>query len=182
MNHYIFVRHGQSVANAKKVIAGVSDVPLTKDGVAQAKQVAKELKDYKIDVAYYSSLLRAKQTMNIIAKTIKGLTVVSADQLKERNYGKFEGVPYDNMNQDPQGLLFWDVVQNVQVQNAETVKEYYEKVQNFFNNLSKKHQNQTILVVAHGGVFRVIQHMLNPKENDLLKHNIPNTKLIEFDL
>lgn len=182
MNHYIFVRHGESVANANKVIAGVTNVALSPNGIEQAKELAKALQGVQIDMAVCSTLLRAKQTMQTLNSSLNLPTTYHND-LCERNYGKFEGQVYDKMNNDPQGVAFWQLEQNVQVKDAETVQDYYNKVKSFFEALGQTHQNKTILIVAHGGVYRVLHHMLHPKEGtDLLKYHTPNTTPIYFDM
>ena len=89
MNHIIFIRHGQSLANHNKVIAGITDIGLTQNGFVQAKNIVHELLNKNIDVIICSPLLRAKQTCETINAVLQIKTVLYDKRLQERNYGKF---------------------------------------------------------------------------------------------
>ena len=57
---YIFVRHGKTHFNEIQLKQGWCDSPLTKQGIKEIENMAEQLKDYKIDAAYTSPILRAK--------------------------------------------------------------------------------------------------------------------------
>lgn len=88
----IFVRHGQSEANLKK-IAG-TDSPLTDKGRDQAQKTAENLKGRKITKVLCSELERAKETAEIIAAQF-GAEVEVWPDLREADYGTFEGQTVD---------------------------------------------------------------------------------------
>lgn len=50
MNKFTFVRHAQSQANLEGIIAGITDVKLTDEGILQAKEVAKILSTKQFDL------------------------------------------------------------------------------------------------------------------------------------
>ncbi len=60
------MRHGQSTYNLENRFTGWLDVPLSNEGIEEAKEAAIKLKEYKIDVAYTSTLKRAVDTLKII--------------------------------------------------------------------------------------------------------------------
>ena len=62
------MRHGQTLFNVRRRIQGWCDSPLTKQGIKEIENMAEQLKDYKIDAAYTSPILRAKYTAQIILK------------------------------------------------------------------------------------------------------------------
>ena len=62
------MRHGQTLFNVRRKIQGWCDSPLTKQGIKEIENMAEQLKDYKIDAAYTSPILRAKNTAQIILK------------------------------------------------------------------------------------------------------------------
>ena len=64
----ILVRHGETTYNAQKRYQGFLDIPLNENGLAQAKLLAKSLKDYPIDVFIASPLQRAYVTPNLSPK------------------------------------------------------------------------------------------------------------------
>lgn len=97
MIDFIFVRHGQSQANANKEIA-TDDSPLTAQGIEQAKITAREVKDLGVVQIASSPLIRAQQTAEIIAGEL-GIDlshVKVLEELKERDLGDLKGKPKDH--------------------------------------------------------------------------------------
>ncbi|MDP1706272.1 MAG: histidine phosphatase family protein [bacterium] len=94
MDHLYFVRHGQSVANANKIIAD-ADSLLTQLGLSQAKEAAGLLKSLDIDLIISSPMTRAKETAEVIAESIgyDKSKILTIDDLKERGLGDLENEP-----------------------------------------------------------------------------------------
>ena len=65
---YIFVRHGKTHFNEIQLKQGWGASPLTKQGIKEIENMAEQLKDYTIDAAYTSPILRAKHTAQMILK------------------------------------------------------------------------------------------------------------------
>jgi uncharacterized phosphatase len=90
-NKFIFVRHGQSEANAAKLIADESH-PLTETGKDQARKTGVELKNKGIQKIVCSPMIRAHQTAEMIAKELgyplENIQIIN--ELHERRFGKFE--------------------------------------------------------------------------------------------
>ena len=57
---FYIVRHGETVYNAKRIMSGHFDSPLTENGIKQAKSLGEKLKNTKIDIVFSSDLLRAQ--------------------------------------------------------------------------------------------------------------------------
>ena len=96
MTKFFFVRHGQSEANAARLIA--DDTPkLTELGREQARVTALILKDKNITKILASPLIRAQQTAEIIAGElgIKLEDIETLQELRERGVGECEGKPKD---------------------------------------------------------------------------------------
>lgn len=66
----MFLRHGESAWNKANRFTGWTDVKLSAEGIQEAFQAGKTLKQngYKFDVAYTSVLTRAIQTFNYAAE------------------------------------------------------------------------------------------------------------------
>lgn len=88
------IRHGMTARNSEAGgddrIRGWDDVELTKEGRAEAEQLARKLKASNIDVIYHSTLSRAVDTAKAIAKTT-GAKLVALEDLKPWNVGKYTG-------------------------------------------------------------------------------------------
>jgi bisphosphoglycerate-dependent phosphoglycerate mutase len=87
------VRHGESEYNAKGLLAGITDIPLTDTGREQARQAGAQLAQLGITRIVSSPLVRAYETARIIADTIgfDPEAIIVDERLHERNFGELEG-------------------------------------------------------------------------------------------
>src|SRR5579864_5128475 len=90
MNTVYFVRHGENPANLTREFSyRLVDYPLTENGVRQAQETARYLRDRGITAVYASPLKRAMQTAQIIAAPL-GLPVTVVESFREVNVGALE--------------------------------------------------------------------------------------------
>jgi len=96
MYKLVLVRHGQSTWNLENRFTGWTDVGLTEQGVAEAREAGRLLREggYIFDVAYTSVLKRAIKTLWLALEEMdmEWLPVVRAWQLNERHYGNLQGL------------------------------------------------------------------------------------------
>lgn len=92
----VIVRHGQSQANRDNIFTGWTDVPLTDQGVEQAKAVGHELANLGLQFAdaHTSYMSRAICTLNIVLDETDQLyiPVHKTWRLNERHYGALSGL------------------------------------------------------------------------------------------
>lgn len=93
---FYIVRHGETELNVKGLLQGIQDSALTPLGEKQAKVLAIELRNVDFDLIFSSDLLRAKRTAEIIALE-RNLAVKTSELLRERQFGKFEGRPREEL-------------------------------------------------------------------------------------
>lgn len=103
MYKIVLVRHGQSTWNLENRFTGWTDVGLTEQGVAEAREAGRLLQEggYEFDVAYTSVLRRAIKTLWIVLEEmgLEWLPVYRAWQLNERHYGALQGLNKAEMAQ-----------------------------------------------------------------------------------
>ena len=96
MYKLVLVRHGQSTWNLENRFTGWTDVGLTEQGVAEAHEAGRLLREggYTCDVAYTSVLKRAIKTLWIVMEEmgLEWIPVIRAWQLNERHYGALQGL------------------------------------------------------------------------------------------
>jgi 2,3-bisphosphoglycerate-dependent phosphoglycerate mutase len=101
MYKLVLVRHGQSTWNLENRFTGWTDVGLTEQGVGEAHNAGKLLREegYVFDVAYTSVLRRAIKTLWIALEELgqEWLPVTRAWQLNERHYGALQGLNKSEM-------------------------------------------------------------------------------------
>lgn len=90
--HFYLVRHGQTELNRRRRLQGVTDSPLTKKGIARAKNLGKDLQNVKFTAAYVSDLKRTQKTAQYILAQNKNLkpAIIITSGLRELNFGSYE--------------------------------------------------------------------------------------------
>ncbi|MDX1952651.1 MAG: histidine phosphatase family protein [Verrucomicrobiota bacterium] len=100
--HFTLLRHAESVGNAQSRWQGQSDYPLSEKGRAQARALAARwaAERVKFDIVIASPLLRARETVEIIASAL-ALKVEIDPIWMERDVGEMEGLTADEILQKP---------------------------------------------------------------------------------
>jgi 2,3-bisphosphoglycerate-dependent phosphoglycerate mutase len=92
----ILLRHGQSTWNLENLFTGWHDVPLSEQGVAEAKEAGRLMREAGLapEVLHTSVLVRAIQTADLALEEM-GLTWIPVKRswrLNERHYGGLQGL------------------------------------------------------------------------------------------
>jgi broad specificity phosphatase PhoE len=145
----LLARHGETDWNAERRVQGHTDRPLNDTGRAQARALADELGVDQIDAVYASDLSRALHTARAIAEP-RGLDVVPVPQLRERDFGTWEGLRDDEiLDRFPEAHTGpWG--------DAETVDELEARVLTALREIAARHPDGRVLVVSHGGPLRAV--------------------------
>ena len=97
----VLLRHGQSTWNKENRFTGWTDIPLTEQGINEAKKAGKTLKEngFKFDIVITSVLKRAVDTTKIVLKEMgmKKIPVIRSWQMNERHYGALQGLKKQEM-------------------------------------------------------------------------------------
>ena len=151
------VRHGETDWNVQKRVQGWGNSPLTELGVQQAKALGDYLSDTEFGAIYSSSSPRALQTAELIIGK-RALNIIPEDELREINLGSWEGMFYSEIeNLYPEQFdNFWNHPEKYVPLDGETYEALKRRVSCKIEEIAKKHQGKTILVVAHGVVIRTL--------------------------
>ena len=92
----VLVRHGQSDWNLKNLFTGWTDVDLTEQGIREARDAGRTLKDAGLtfDIAFTSVLVRAIRTLWLLLDEmdLMWIPVERHWRLNERHYGALQGL------------------------------------------------------------------------------------------
>lgn len=155
----LLIRHGETTGDIEDRYGGSYDDHLTEKGQGQLRETAQCLSGAQIDKLYSSTLIRAKESANIINSVLK-TQLELLDGLRERDYGVLGGLTKseakekypevvelhkDPVNTDPEG---------------ESLSDFTERVLKTFQSiLDQKHDK--VAVVSHGGPIKIILRHLN---------------------
>jgi broad specificity phosphatase PhoE len=99
------LRHGETDWTRERRVLGHRDIGLNADGLNQARNAALALKGLDISEVIASPLLRAVQTAEVVAGLFD-LEVARDPRLSDVQAGRWEGMPYDAVKDDPEYLRF----------------------------------------------------------------------------
>ncbi len=159
----LVVRHGESAAEIPGQPFGLKDghgdPELHPVGVRQAELLADRLQHEAIDAIYVTSLRRTHETAAPLAARL-GLAPIVEPDLREVFLGDWEGGIFRSKAIDNDPVFHeifreerWDVIPN-----AEPLADFDERVWRGFQRIVAAHADQTVMVVAHGGVIGHLLH------------------------
>jgi broad specificity phosphatase PhoE len=142
MTELLLVRHGETDWNAEGKLQGHTDRPLNDYGRRQAQALADRLAGESIEAVYASDLSRARETAEILGAKL-GLPVLVDPDLREKNWGNWEGLTSDErLNVEFEG---------------ETREAHRDRTLSAVQRIVERHPDGRIVVVTHGGSLRRIQ-------------------------
>lgn len=148
---FYMIRHGETEANAARIMAGSIDSPLTENGRLQAYEAQKAVEALRIKpvAIFHSHLSRARDTAMIINENL-GLPSFEDSDLAEIHAGDLEGASYEECVELFNG---WPTIPN-----GESPDEFFSRVKRGKSRAIEKF-NEPILIVCHGGVMRAFGDM-----------------------
>jgi len=173
----IIVRHGETIENREGVIQGHLHGTLSQLGKTQAKNIAKVLKNEKIDFIYSSDLTRAADTAKEIAKPHSHISIIFTKELRERYLGKFQGRRKSELGLKKDESLVKFLLTSSE-KEMEPLEEMLQRAKKFLKKTLNKHKNNTVLFVTHNGFAKaLICAITNKSANEIPKlNNLENTE------
>lgn len=147
-----FLRHGESEGNAKGVLQGQLDYPLSSIGLDQAKRLAIYWKAHGqcFDLIISSPLQRASSTAMIIADYLK-VPIEYDATWKERSFGQLQGEHLDEIRQYNPPVDFFHPYNPIGC-NGESQLDLFMRAGLALQNILR-YPSGAYLVVSHGGIL-----------------------------
>ncbi len=148
-----FVRHGQSVANLKKIYAGQSDVPLTDQGRAEAAAIAPILAPFKFDRVYSSDLSRAIETQQIALPGV--VADATSPLIREYDVGNIAGKPIGTAK-----TLNQEGGRDYTPFGGETSEHVQARLKNFLETYLESDPCENAAVFVHNGIMIAMMNLV----------------------
>jgi len=146
----ILLRHGDTRLSPEHRFSGVCDLPLSASGIQQAQAAACRLATgAPIDAVVSSPLRRAVDTA-VVAAAELGLTSVTDDDLRETDFGDWDGFTLAEVQQRwPAAAAAWRRDPEQAPPGGESFADTAHRVNRACDRLLRDRGGQTILVVSH---------------------------------
>lgn len=167
------IRHGEVEERYHRVFGGRIDMELSPLGSEQAAALASYLQSVPFDAIFASPMRRVQQTLRRLIER-QSRTPHILPQLREVDFGAWTGLgwneidarfgvsAYDWLHQLEQGLI----------SQAEPMDHFRQRVDEAIKAILSNHEGQTMAVVCHGGVIRMMLAILL---------ELPLSKMAGFD-
>lgn len=182
------VRHGETEANAARVVSGHFDTSLTLVGEKQAESRKESLKHIHFDAVFSSDLVRAKRTAEIIASD-RQLAVNTTRLIRERCFGNWEGRLISEVVEESKKMIAWRETLTEEGKRASKMNFGYEsdndiawRLITFLREVAVTYLGQTLLVVVHGSIMRaLLMHLGFALYEELPSGSIENTGYVVLE-
>ncbi len=157
MDRKIFVlRHGQIDYGIEKRYIGITDLPLSNDGIDQVTKLKEYFSGIEIAKAYTSPLKRCRQTAEILLEG-SDTDVIVIDELKEINMGEWENKAIDYIKEHFRQMyeMRGASINAFVPPGGESFELLQKRVMPAFEYIVNNTEGN-ILIIGHAGVNRVI--------------------------
>lgn len=177
------IRHGQTDWNREGKIQGRTDIPLNQTGLEQADCLAEALKGRPVAAVYSSSLSRAWQTAEAVARR-QLLPVIPAAGLREVDFGLWEGLTWREIDKRyHEDFVIWDQSPAEHAPTGgESGNECRARTRTAVEQILAEVQGDAA-IVAHGAILVFVAEYLlrsRKKKNEIIVKNASITT-VEYD-
>ncbi|HEY0756441.1 MAG TPA: histidine phosphatase family protein [Ktedonobacteraceae bacterium] len=158
MTHLYLIRHGEAATTSANPL---EDPRLTALGTRQAERLRERLAatgEIRANVLIASTMLRARQTAEIIAPAL-GLPVLYDDQVQEWRFPEDETLNVDEYVEHFKTLPHEQKPFYQVIPGAESWVQFMLRASVALNQITRQYENKTIVVVCHGGVIDAAFHL-----------------------
>ena len=151
------IRHGETDYSRERRYAGARDVPLSPRGIRQCEAVGHALAGAFVGAVYASPLVRARASAELIAAPHK-LAVRTEPAFREMDFGAWAGLTHAEVAvRFPAEAQLWSAdPRRARPGGGETLDEVAERVAGGLRELTAKHEGETVVLVSHAIVTRLI--------------------------
>ena len=176
MDHFYFVRHGETVWNVANKICGATDIELTPKGHEQAVKTGKKIieEGIKADVILTSPLVRALDTAKHISE-MTGIPLEIEPRLTEQNFGIYESTARD-------GAEFHEAKKDMasRFKTGESMLHVAQRIYNLIDEI--KAGDRVPILVAHNGIVRIVESYFREMDNEEFSScGINNCEIKRYD-
>jgi len=153
----VLVRHGQTEWNKFERFRGRVDIDLDETGRKQAEAAAEKIAQWEISAIYSSPLKRTMTTAQFAAARL-GLAVQPLEEINDMDFGEWQGLSIEETRRKYSSLFdLWRYrPEKLEIPGAETLEDVRKRVLVAIDEVTAKHEDETIALVSHRVVCKVL--------------------------
>jgi broad specificity phosphatase PhoE len=152
----LFMRHGETAWNREGRVMGQNQIDLDADGRAQVEKAVAFAQLIAPEIIVSSPLNRARQSAEIIGEGIGGVPITIDEQLCEVRYGRWEGMVYDQLVNDPDYMEYRVKPLDYPTPGGETMYQVQSRGVEAVQRAIAANPGRRILFVSHGDIIRTV--------------------------
>ncbi len=152
----LFMRHGETAWNREGRVMGRNPIELDEHGRAQVEAAIPFARLIGPQLIVTSPLIRARQSAEIIASGLGGVAVIEEAQLSEVQYGRWEGMVYDDLIDDPDYARYKEDPLATATPGGETIVQVQARGIEAIGRAIAANPGLRILFVSHGDIIRTV--------------------------
>ena len=174
----VLARHG-----AASTPDGSSPRQLTKDGVAQADALAATAASLRVAAVWSSTMLRARQTADIVAGHL-GLDVVPDDRLRELLNDERWTPPLRDKDEPGDVYAAWLDGNLDGTLLGETGHDVVGRLRSVVEEAADRFRGEAVLLVSHGGIIELgLSHLARNVTAGFVDHHpLDNGEVVEVEV
>ena len=155
MSEVYLIRHEEVEEQSRKICYGSSDVRLSQAGKQASQDLALQFKDTpRPQVIFHSDLSRTQYlAQQLAANWDNEVPVIGDSGLRERNYGQWQGMTWDDAYAcDPEN--FHHLIEQPDTYRppeGETTTEMQTRIVSWHNEIISSYQNDKVIAISHSG-------------------------------
>lgn len=174
---FILVRHGKTEYNERRQYCGSLDPDLSEAGRRELQNcdLRVRLDEHVPDMVFCSPMKRTLETAAILLDG-KDLPTVVVPELREIDFGVFEGRSYEDMKDDPEYTAWLDTNCEGPIPGGDFPDVFRDDVAVCFESLLETCRTERVeraLIVSHGGVLGTILERFAEPERPWYEYNFP---------
>lgn len=153
MFELLLVRHGQTDWNIERRVMGAKPISLNTTGRAQARAIAKGLKEIELAAVYTSPIKRAIQTARPILKGRDSISLFEEPGLAEIDYGDWVD---RNFKDIPELEGYFQKPSSVIIPNGESLAGVQKRALEAVERMRVRHDGGRVMAISHADVIKLI--------------------------
>lgn len=180
----LLIRHGMTSGNQLKKYIGTTDEPLCEEGIRQLKKRAAEGFYPDCERVVISPMIRCVQTAEILFSQAEK---VIEPQLRECDFGKFEGKNYEELKNDKEYIAWVNSNATLPFPGGENVSGFKKRCINAFEKMVAREgsclHGGMLAFVVHGGTIMSVMERFDVCHREYFDYRVDNGEgfLVAYD-